>query len=81
VAKKAWDGPSLFDDPPPAAPTFNDAFVEVPHHIYVSWSLRQKLAYCAARDRNSALEAESDEEFAFFIERADSYDMMAKECK
>jgi hypothetical protein len=46
---------------------------EVPQARYDSWPLAMQLAYCAARDENSAKYADSDEWREFYQERAESY--------
>ena len=46
---------------------------EVPQALFLSWSPARQLAYCAARDEDSVLSAESDEEILFYGRRAASY--------
>lgn len=47
---------------------------EVPQALFDSWLERQQLAYCAARDRDSALNADTDEWTLFYFNRARMYD-------
>jgi hypothetical protein len=60
----------LFDDSPIEPP----AWAEVPSAVFLSWSEARQRAYCAARDRDSALSAVGrGEDPAWFLERANSY--------
>jgi hypothetical protein len=45
---------------------------DVPHAVFLSWDRRQQLAYCAARDRYSAVEEPG--QAAFFNDRAAGYE-------
>jgi hypothetical protein len=47
---------------------------EVPQARFLSWSAAMQNAYCAARDRDSAIYAENDAWTQFYIQRARSYD-------
>lgn len=49
---------------------------EVPQARFMSWPLAQQLAYCAARDIDSAAEADTLEEIEFFQQRARMYQAM-----
>ena len=46
---------------------------EVPAARFLSWTPREQLAYCAARDEHSALEAETPEEANWYRARAARY--------
>jgi hypothetical protein len=48
---------------------------ETPQAVYLSWSEQRQLAYCAARDRHTSIICTNDER-AFFLERAAMYDSM-----
>lgn len=49
------------------------AFCLAPHDLFLSWPIRQQLAHCAARDRDSAAQADTPEKSAWFLERAAGY--------
>jgi hypothetical protein len=51
---------------------------EAPQTLFLSWSEARQLAYCAARDEDAALDAMSDEEMEWFLERALSYRSMIR---
>ena len=73
---------SLFDfaddeQPVPAAPEVErQDWHEVPQSIYLSWPTATQLAYCAARDIDSADRAETADEIEWFLARAKSYQEM-----
>lgn len=46
---------------------------EVPQALFLSWSERRQLAYCAARDEDSAAGAATLEELNWYRERANAY--------
>ena len=46
---------------------------EVPQARFLSWSHEQQMAYCAARDMDSALWADNEDTAMWFLERAESY--------
>jgi hypothetical protein len=46
---------------------------EVPQARFLSWSDAMQRAYCAARDEDAALHAESDDWAAFYRKRAAHY--------
>ena len=51
---------------------------EVPQARFLSWSPEMQFAYCARRDQDSALRAESVEEFDWFTARAARYKELIK---
>jgi hypothetical protein len=65
------DGPGLFDDPDPPRPESD--WEEVPQARFDSWPEAMQLAYCAARDYDSAEHADDVATQKFYIERADLY--------
>ena len=67
--------PSLFDVPTPTLVTQAplEEWREIPQMLFLSWSAARQFAYCAARDEDSVLSAESDEEILFYGRRAASY--------
>jgi hypothetical protein len=76
---------SLFDDleeVPPSEPLIVDRprWREVPQALFLSWAPAMQLAYCAARDEDAALDATSDEEMEWLLERAMSYRRMMQSC-
>ncbi len=46
---------------------------EAPQALFLSWPLAMQLAYCAARDLDSAAHALSDGRREFYTKRASSY--------
>lgn len=46
---------------------------EVPAARFLSWTAAEQYAYCAARDENSALYADTDEDYMFYKRRAEMY--------
>ena len=66
---------SLFDDPEPEI-VMRPEWREVPQALFLSWSEARQLSYCAARDEDSALDATSDEEMEWFLQRAMDYRSM-----
>lgn len=63
---------SLFDEPEEDQPDWR----EVPQVIFLSWSKKMQLGYCAARDIDSAGRADTVEEIEWFLARAKSYQEM-----
>ncbi|MCR4301822.1 MAG: hypothetical protein NUV51_09450 [Sulfuricaulis sp.] len=57
-----------FDSPLPPS-----IWQEVPAARFLSWTWREQLAYCAARDEDSAKHAENDEWQQFYENRARGY--------
>lgn len=53
---------------------YDDEWREVPQARFDSWSREMQLAYCAARDYDSAAHADSLEWCEFFLARARSYE-------
>lgn len=51
---------------------------EVPQVRFLSWSPAMQAAYCAARDTDSAIYAESVEDAEWFIRRARIYEGMVR---
>lgn len=65
----------LFEpDPPAYAP--RSAWKEVDQNIFLSWSHRHQLAYCMARDLDTAAHAEEQSDKDFFTNRANDYKEM-----
>ena len=52
---------------------------EVPQARFLSWTDAERLAYCAARDTDSAASAEDDEWREFYQQRARMYETMVCE--
>ncbi len=71
--------PSLFDDPPVVEDVADDAdadtdeWVEVGQAHFLSWSRAMQLHYCWRRDLDSAVHALSNDDAAFYLQRAASY--------
>lgn len=63
--------PELFGDEP--EPTPRKPWHEVPAALFLSWSEARQLAYCGARDEDSALNALDDDWASFYSGRAASY--------
>lgn len=61
---------SLFDN---YDETENDEWQEVPQARFLSWSYAMQLAYCEARDINSATYADTPEAAQWYLDRAKSY--------
>lgn len=53
-----------------------DEWREVPQPLFLSWSAARQAAYCARRDENSALTADSPEEARWFLARSKLYKEM-----
>lgn len=51
---------------------------EVPQALFDSWSEARQLAYCAARDEDSAAQASTLEELNWYRDRANAYKEMIK---
>lgn len=47
---------------------------EVPQATFLAWTDAQQRAYCAARDRDAARFADTSQERAWFLTRAEAYD-------
>lgn len=80
MAKRKPALPSLFDeedDVPAPAPQAEELppskWQEVPQAVFDSWSDARQFSYCAARDLDSALHAETLEEAQWFHERSKYY--------
>lgn len=56
----------LFDEP-------RSAWLEVPQARFLSWSAEMQLAYCAARDEDSATYDHEDVWKQFYLQRAETY--------
>lgn len=65
------DDRTLFDEP-------ESEWREVPAARFLSWTLGEQLAYCAARDDDSARTA-TDLPASFYSDRADAYLLMMVE--
>lgn len=82
--KKAEDdGPSLFDEvDAPSEPTepadvnAESEWQEVPQERYLSWTKCEQYRYCAARDYDAAVYADTADESEWFIARAKMYEEM-----
>ena len=61
---------SLFDDLEPEEP---EEWREVPQAVFLSWPRKMQLAYCAARDEDSAQHATSVAELDWYVARAKGY--------
>lgn len=55
-----------------------DDWQEVPQARFLSWTVGEQMAYCAARDIDSAAQADTAEEIDWYLERARSYQEMTK---
>lgn len=51
---------------------------EVPQAVFLSWPDHMQLAYCAARDIDSASRGDTAEEIEFFLSRAKRYQEISK---
>lgn len=60
-----------FDDQPARS-----GWNEVPQPLFLSWSVGMQLAYCAARDYDSAEHEDDPKWCQFFIARAQEYERM-----
>ena len=61
-----------FDDEPEEPPVV-DVWSEVPPARFLAWSNAEQLLYCAVRDENAALHADTLEEAAWYRQRAAGY--------
>lgn len=68
-------GRSLAGDADGLNPSGSDlsTWQEVPAARFLSWTRREQLAYCAARDEDSAAHEASPEWQLFYLERAAAY--------